>query len=684
MADLLLELFSEEMPARMQVRSVEQLQELTVAALKAARLEHGTVEVFSTPRRLAIMVRNLPASQPDRTVERKGPKVSAPEQAIQGFCASVGMSKDKLTVETVGKDAIYFAVSEEKGMNTAVALKSLLEQVISSIHWQKSMRWSNFDAQWVRPLRSILCVFDNAIIPLQWHHITASNLTKGHRFMSGDDIKITHPSEYETRLQQAYVIANRSVRKAQIAEQMLALAKAKHLHVKEDEGLLEEVTGLVEYPVAVMGSIDAKYLNLPPEVLVLEMRHHQKYFALTQKDGTIAPYFITIANIKSSDDGAQIRAGNERVLRARLDDGVFYYDQDTRKTLDVWAEKLSDIIFHKQLGTIADKVERIKPLAAFLAVFVPHANITHVLRAAALCKADLGAGMVGEFPELQGIMGQYYAKAQGEPPAVSKAIAEHYMPVGAQDSVPNAPEAIALSLADKLDSLVSLFSAGEVPTGSKDPFALRRAALGIIRIIREHSLRIHLNAAISKATQPLKGNQDILQQQIFAFIIERLKVSMKTEHIRHDVIDAVISNGDDDVMRIIHRAEALQAFLDTADGANMMTAIKRAYNILRKEEEKDAITYDADMRQTLLSADAEIALYDALCITKTPFEKHIKKEEYRDAMHTISRIREPLDAFFTEVMVNVDDASLRENRLHLLAMLRELCQTIADFNLIEG
>ncbi len=684
MADLLFELFSEEMPARMQAKAIAQLETLMTEALKEARLEHGKVQPYSTPRRLALWVKDLPNAQPDRIVERKGPKVGAPPKAVEGFCTSAGVKKDDLEVRTVGKDEVYFAVKQEKGQSTKDALIPLLEDVINNMHWQKSMRWSDFDAQWVRPLRRILCIIDSDVVPVQWHHITASNVTEGHRFMSDGEITIHSPEQYEAILKDHHVVACRQVRKEQIAQQLLDVTSEKNLHIKNDEGLLEEVTGLVEHPRAIMGSIDGKYLELPPEVLVLEMRHHQKYFATTFKDGRIAPNFVTIANIDAPDQGKKIRAGNERVLRARLDDGVFYYEQDTKKKLDRWADKLDAIIFHKKLGSVADKVERIEPLAGFLAVFVPHANITHVIRAAKLCKADLGTGMVGEFPELQGIMGRYYAKAQGEDKAVATAIAEHYMPVGANDAVPDAPEAIALSLADKLDSLVTLFSVGEAPTGSKDPFALRRAALGIIRIIREHRLRIRLHAALNKATQPLKGKQDELEKQVFDFIIERLKVALRADNIRHDVIDAVIANGDDDIMRIIQRAVALQAFLDSDDGANIMIATKRAYNILRKEEEKDDETYEGNVRKSLLKEEAEKALHEALCITKSPYEKHIKKEEYMDAMQTMSRIRTPLDHFFDTVMVNDDDPAIRENRLNLLAMLRNLCQETADFTALEG
>ena len=684
MADLLFELFSEEMPARMQVRAIEQCETLLKDALEKARLSHGTICAYSTPRRLALWVKDLPDTQPDQTVEKKGPKTTAPPKAIEGFCTSVGMKKEELEIRKVGKDDVYFSIKEEKGQASKEALKPLLEQLIDAVHWQKSMKWSDFDASWVRPLRSILCLLDNEVIPVKWHHLTASNVTQGHRFMSDGDIVIDVPKHYETILKDHDVIACRQVRKEHIAQQLLDVTGEKNVHVKNDEALLEEVTGLVEYPYAILGSIDAKYLNLPPEVLVLEMRHHQKYFAVTQKNGNIAPYFITIANIKAEDEGKHICAGNERVLRARLDDGVFYYEQDTKKTLDIWCEKLADIIFHKKLGNMADRVQRIEPLAGFLAVFVPHAHITHVIRAAQLCKADLGTGMVGEFPELQGIMGQYYATAQGEDSAVATAIAQHYMPVGAHDAVPEAPEAIALSLADKLDSLVTLFSVGEAPTGSKDPYALRRAALGIIRIIREHRLRIHLHAAINKALQPIKQKSDTLEEQVFHFIIDRLKVALKAEHIRHDVIDAIIANGDDDIIRIIQRAQALQAFLNTDDGINIMAASKRAYNILRKEEEKDALHYEGSVRKSLLKEAVEHSLYDMLCVAKAPYDKHVKKEEYTDAMHTISCIRKPLDQFFDEVMVNDEDPAIRENRLNILAKLRNLCQTMADFTMLEG
>lgn len=685
MADLLLELLSEEIPARMQLAAIEQLKTKLLAGLKDARLEHGDVAVFSTPRRLAIRVAGLPEKQPDMSVERKGPKVNAPEKAIEGFCKSVGLSKDALEVRTVGKDDVYFAASEQQGLSTLYALPEIIQPIITGFHWLKSMRWSDYNGHWVRPLRSIMCLLDEQIVTVAWEHIRAGNITQGHRFMADGEVMIERPYEYEDTLGIHHVMANREARKALILEQSEKLAASEGLRLKQDHGLLEEVTGLVEHPVAVMGEFDADYLNLPPEVLVLEMRYHQKYFALENADRSLANRFITIANIAAVDGGASIRKGNERVLRARLDDGVFYWDQDRKKTLDAWADGLQSMIFHKALGSVADKVGRIVPLATFLAVFVPHSNLTHVERAATLCKADLTTGMVGEFPELQGVMGRYYAVAQGEEQDVADAIRDHYKPAGASDDVPEQAAAIAVALADKLDSLVSLFAVGEAPTGSKDPFALRRAALGIIRIIREHELRIPLAGAIKKALGTVKADvKDGIESEVLRFFMDRLKVALKDDALRHDVIDAVCADGDDDIVRLVARVKALQSFLASDDGVNIMAASKRASNILRKEEKQDAQVYDGHYKRGQCVQDEEQELADALQAAKPLVDKALKHEAYEEAMEAIAALRTPLDAFFDNVTVNADEAGLRENRLHILASVRAMLQRIADFSVLEG
>ncbi len=687
MPALLLELHCEEIPARMQRTAMEQLVAGITGGLQEARLEGGEVRSYVTPRRLALTIDAVPDVQPDLTVERKGPKTSAPEKAIEGFCKSVGLSREALEVRSIGKDDVYFAVTEQKGKPAIEALKEVIEPVLQGFHWPKSMRWGEHSRAWVRPLRSIACLLGNQVVPLQWEHLQASNTTFGHRFMAEGAITLATPEDYTASLEQAHVRADADARRALILKQAKALAEKERLTLKEDTGLLDEVTGLVEWPVALMGQFDAAYLRLPPEVLVLEMRHHQKYFALLDAQGTVTNRFITIANIEAPDGGEQIIAGNECVLKARLEDGAFYYEQDRKKPLEDWAEGLASMVFHKRLGTMQEKVERISPLAQSLAVFIPHANLTQVSRAADLCKADLVTGMVGEFPELQGVMGRYYALDQGEPNEVADAIRDHYKPAGRDDEVPQGAVAMALSLADKLDSLCGLFAAGEAPTGSKDPFALRRAALGVLRILRTHQLRIPLSLILPKASAPFKALQssEETQVQIAAFLRDRLAVMLREEGMRHDVIDAVFADAeDDDTVRLVARVTALQAFLEGDEGAHVMAACKRASNILRKEEQKDKCTYDGDYDDDALQQTEETLLVKTLSVITPKVNDALEKEDYAEAMQHLAALRSPLDAFFEQVTVNAEAAEIRANRLQILAALRSLLRRVADFSQVEG
>jgi glycyl-tRNA synthetase beta chain len=537
------------------------------------------------------------------------------------------------------------------------------------------MRWGSGDTAWVRPLHSILCIFDGKIVPVSFAGVTAGNVTYGHRFLSPGAITVTNPAEYEAALLKAKVIADREKRKATILEQAEKAAAAQNLTLKKDDGLLEEVTGLVEWPVVLVGTIDAKYMDLPREVLVSEMRAHQKYFALENKDGSLSDKFLITANMETKDAGHAIIAGNERVLRARLADGRFFWDQDRKKTLDEWAQGLKSVTFHAKLGSIADKVERIQALALLLTDYVPNADKKLVERAAKLCKADLVTGMVGEFPELQGVMGRYYALHQKENAAVADAIRDHYKPQGPNDSVPTNPVSICVALADKLDTLVSMFAIGEKPTGSKDPFALRRAALGIIRIILESNIRLPLSAII-----PAQGGDDIL-----TFFADRLKVQLKDSGIRHDLISAVFAQGEDDLVRIVARAKALQDFLSTDDGANLLTAYKRAVNIVGIEEKKDKTAYAAgDLKTSALKEKEEIDLAQMLAQQAAHIEKLRGSEQFVDAMKLLAELRQQVDRFFDKIMVNCDDKELRANRLRLLSRIRGSMDSIANFALIEG
>jgi len=695
--------------------------------------EGTTIEIstFVTPRRLAVIVKDLPLTQPDTYIERKGPKVDAPEAAIQGFLKSAGMKLEQLEK----RDGIYFANIYQKGRTTAEVLKEMIEEMLSDFPWPKSMRWGSGDVTWVRPLHSILCIFDGKIIPVQFGNVKAGNITYGHRFLSPGAITVNNSADYESALEKACVIANREKRKSFILEQAQKTASTKGLAIKPDDGLLEEVTGLVEWPVVLMGSIDAKFMDLPSEVLVSEMRTHQKYFALLDKTGVLSPQFLVVANMKTSDGGKAIVAGNERVLRARLSDGRFFWDQDRKKSLDDWAEGLKSVTFHAKLGSIADKVERIKALSFVIlskaknldpsATLQDDGFTAFVTRAAALCKADLVTGMVGEFPELQGVMGWYYATAQKEAPEVADAIRDHYLPLGPSSPVPTAPVSICIALADKLDTLIFMFAIGEKPTGSKDPFALRRAALGSIRLILENSLRLPLkplltslplqDIALRKAHDKLvqkteaklhepahkvgryvtineSAYEDIVDavapnftNDLLAFFHDRLKVQLKDSGIRHDVINAVVADGDDDLVRIVARAKALQDFLGTDDGTNLLTAYKRAANILAIEEKKDKTRYEGTVDTSALIEKEEIALTNALFLQFGSLAEGMKREAFTEVMKTLSNLRTLVDGFFEKTLVNVkDNEKLRINRLRLLAKIRDIMDSIANFSLIEG
>lgn len=725
-ADLLLELFSEEIPARMQEKAAAHLRESLVDALRKAGFDDGRTsfqpKAYVTPRRLAVSLAGLPIASESTETELRGPKVGAPEAALKGFLKKTGLSKDRL----IERDGVYFAVMRKEGQQTADMLKTIIEDILASFPWPKSMRWGNGEQSWVRPLHYILCIFDEKIVPVEFAGIKAGNSTHGHRFLSPDELKINSPTEYEPELKKAFVIADRDARKAEILKQAQAAAKAAGLVLKQDEALLEEVTGLVEYPTVLVGSIDKQFMDLPGEVLVSEMRAHQKYFALEKQDGSLADTFLITSNMVTTDDGRAIIAGNERVLRARLADGRFFWDQDRKKPLSEWAQGLKTITYHAEIGSIADKVESITRRALQLAKMVePNLRPEDVERAARLCKADLVTGMVGEFPELQGIMGRYYALQQKEKAAVSDAIRDHYLPLGPHTDVPTAPLSICIALADKLDTLIAMFAIGEKPTGSKDPFALRRAALGVIRILLDNTLRLSLKdvlvappagqIALHKAHKkleakteaslhgPLKAHkvgkyltinessaEDIetlipadLTQQLFDFFIDRLKVQLKDSGIRHDVIHAVVDNGDDDLVRIVKRARAVQDFLATEDGINLLIAYKRAANIRNAGTPAAASTLP-DFDRDILVEKEEKHLASLLEMHQETLTAMLKKEEFASAMTLLATFRKPVDVFFEEIMVNCEDETLRAARLGLLAKVQDRMDSIANFALIEG
>ncbi len=714
MPDFLLELFSEEIPARMQQDAIAHLQNSLRKNLNISESEG-----FVTPRRLAVIIKNLPDTQSDITAELKGPKIDAPEAALNGF-----LKKNNLSIEQLEKrDGVYFATTFQKGKPTAEILKTIIEEILEKFPWPKSMRWGSGSSTWVRPLHSILCIFGGKIVPVEFAGIKAGNITYGHRFLAPQAITINKPEEYENALTKAFVIADRDKRKTLIESQIESIAKHESLITKPDLALLEEVVGLVEYPQVLVGKIDDKFMDLPPEVLTMVMRSHQKYFALQNQDGILSSNFLITSNMTTDDKGKAIIAGNERVLRARFADGRFFWDTDRKKPLSEWAEGLETVTYHAKLGTVADKVKRIGKLALALADYIPNTDKKLVERTAALCKADLVTGMVGEFAELQGIMGRYYATAQKEPQQVADAIRDHYKPQGAGDNVPTAPVSICVALADKLDTLISMFAIGEKPTGSKDPFALRRAALGVIRILLENNIRLPLKPIFScpplaavathkaheklvkkteeKLHEPHKigkylsvsetayedipeGAADKLSASLLEFFHDRLKVQLKDSGVRHDVIDAVIA-GDDDLVRIVTRAKAVQEFITTDDGANLLAAYKRAVNILNIEEKKDSHKYSGqELSESALTEDAEKSLVASLN-SVAQIAELLEKEQYKQAMTMLATLRTPVDLFFEKIMVNVkDNELLRSNRLRLLDRIRVLIDGIADFSKIEG
>ncbi|MGI9417454.1 MAG: glycine--tRNA ligase subunit beta [Geminicoccaceae bacterium] len=687
MAEFLLELLSEEIPARMQVRAKEDLGSLVCKALDEAGLIYGNVETSATPRRLVLTIADLAAQQPDVDVERKGPRVGAPDKAIEGFKRSLGAESYELTEEEDKKGAFYVARFKKVGRPTADVFAEIVPQILKDFPWPKSMRWSDHDVRWVRPLHGILCLLDGAAIPLTFGPVTSGSTSRGHRFHAPEPFEVESVEHYKKELARRYVVLDRDQRRDGIKGQAELIAKQHGLRLRDDPGLLDEVTGLVEWPVAVCGSIDKAFMELPSEVLVTSMRAHQKYLALEDSAGNLAPRFVAIANLEAKDGGEAIVAGNERVLRARLWDAKFFWDQDGRRPLGELVPKLGDIVFHAKLGSVGEKVDRIETLAGWLAERIDGADISDAKRAARLAKADLVSGMVGEFPELQGLMGRYYAEKHGESDAVAVAIGDHYAPQGPNDACPSAPASTALALADKLDTLAGFFAIDEKPTGSKDPFALRRAALGVIRLILENGIRLPLKVAFSQALTG-HGIQSTVEKESFidgllTFFGDRLKVHLKASGVRHDLISAVFATGDDDLVRVLARVDALSTFLASDDGANLLAGYRRASNIVRIEEKKDGTQLDGNVDDALLAATEERMLYDGLTAATFRIDRAVKQENFKDAMTALAHVRQPIDSFFESVIVNAEDVDIRKNRLNLLSNIHRSIASIADFSLIE-
>ena len=691
--ELLLELLCEEIPARMQQGAIADLTGLLREKLTAAEIPATRVRGYVTSRRLAVIGEGIPEVQPDRTEERRGPRVGAPQPAIDGFLRSTGLASiGQCGIRDTGRGEFYFAVLHHPGRPAAQVLPEIIRAAMAELPWPKSMRYPASSLRWVRPLTSVLCLFDGEVLSLPLDRIPVGRTTRGHRFLSPGEICVGSAGEYLDRLSKARVVVDHDLRKETIRVELERRAAAEGLTVRPDAALLDEVTGLVEFPIVLMGGIESSFQTLPPEVLATAMRTHQKYFACLAPDGTLAPHFLFVANNLAVDGGATIVGGNERVLRARLADARFFWDQDRRVPLESRVEALADRVFHARLGSLHDKVARMERVAELLAEHVPGADRERSQRAMRLAKADLSTGMVGEFPELQGVMGRYYALHDGEDPRVAEAIADHYKPLGPNDGCPTAPDSVVVALADKIDTLAAFVAIGERPTGSRDPFALRRTALGIIRLILENQLRLSLGDIFRDAASHLDQslvNRSTTPGDSLAFIAGRLEIHMRAHGVRHDLINAVyrvLVDGlpEDDLVRLLARVAALRTFLASEDGENLLTAFRRASNIVAIEEHRDGRRYDGDIDPSLLRQPEERVLADRLAEVSHRAGTLVEREEFEKAMIELARLRRPVDDFFDKATVNCEEPALRQNRLRLLSQIRATLNRVADFSQIEG
>jgi glycyl-tRNA synthetase beta chain len=690
MPDLLLELFSEEIPARMQAKAADDLRRMVTDKLVAEGLVYEGAKAFATPRRLALTVHGIPARQPDLKDERKGPKIGAPDAAVQGFLKAAGLkSLDEAKIQKDPKKGdFYVALIEKPGRPAIDVLANILPVIVRTFPWPKQMRWGERSARpgaltWVRPLHSIIATFgpeteEPEIVRFDVDGIAAGQTTRGHRFMAPGEISVRRFEDYEAKLQVAKVVLDPARRKDIILADAKELAFAQGFELVEDQVLLDEVSGLVEWPVVLMGAFDESFLSIPGEVIRATIRNNQKCFVVNDpKTGKLANRFILVANIEASDGGKAIVAGNERVIRARLSDAKFFYETDLKTKLEDRLPKFAQIVFHEKLGTQAERIARIERLAAEIAPLVG-ADVEKARRAAKLAKADLLTEVVGEFPEVQGLMGKYYALAQGEDASVAAAIEEHYKPQGPNDRVPTDPVSITVALADKIDILTGFWAIDEKPTGSKDPFALRRAALGVIRLVADNGIRMPLLSIFGKAAKSHDKND------LLAFFADRLKVQLREQGARHDLVDAVFAlGGQDDLLLVVRRVEALGKFLESDDGKNLLAGTKRASNILAIEEKKDKRTFDGVPDASLYKLDEEKALAKAIDQVKADAGAAVASEDFAAAMAAMAKLRPAVDAFFDKVKVNDDDPKVRENRLKLLNEIRSATRAVADFSRIQ-
>jgi len=750
MPDLLIELFSEEIPARMQAKAAADLQKLVTDGLVDAGLTYAGAGAFCTPRRLALSIEGLSAESPDTREERKGPKVSAPDGAIDGFCRGAGVSRDALEARDTGKGEVYFAVIQKPGRKAADIIAEVLEGAIRNFPWPKSMRWGTGSLKWVRPLHSIVCILTDEggteVVAMSVDGIAAGNTTRGHRFMAPVEFSVTSFDDYEAKLKRAKVILRSDQRADMIWSEASNQAFAAGLELVDDKGLLAEVAGLVEWPVVLMGTIADDFLSLPPEVLTASMKEHQKFFSVREKSGQIVR-FVTVANRETADRGKTILAGNQKVLFARLSDAKFFWENDLRVAKaggQAWLAALGNVTFHNKLGTVAELVDRMAALSREIAPLVG-ADPDEAAAAARFAKADLSSEMVYEFPDLQGLMGRYYAAEAGLSDAVALAAQEHYSPLGPSDDVPSAPVSVAVALAEKIDKLTGFWAIDEKPTGSKDPFALRRAALGVIRLVLENGLTLKLrwyltnqimeqmraaarvisslsdveridaelrlikqwniapevadqlfidldNAALEVEVAVSTVLPDVftsrgvsISTDLLSFLHDRLKVYLKDEGVSHDVIDASLAMpGNDDLLLLVNRAKALAAFLKTDDGVNLIQGFKRANNILSQAEDKDGVEYSFGAEAKFADADEEKALFTALDAADAKIAPAMAAEDFGAAMSAMADLRAPIDAFFNTVQINADSALLRRNRLNLLHRIRTICLSVADLRKLEG
>ena len=692
MADLLIEIICEEIPARMQARAAADLERLITGKLGEAGLKHGAARHFVAPRHLALYVEGLAERQEDLSEERRGPRADAPEQAIAGFLKSTGLSREQLTEEDTPKGRFLFARIEKSGAATADLLPGMVTSVLADFPWPKSQRWGATRFRWVRPLHRVNVLLGGAPLAgeldLGGASLAFTAASRGHYFEHADDIDlagVASADDYVERLRAGHVMVDRDERRATLLEGASALAEAAGTSLRANEGLVDEVCGLVEWPSPLFGSIEERFMALPGEVLEASIRAHQKYLVTEDADGALQPGFVIVGNrLADTERDAVILAGNQRVLRARLADAEFFWQEDTKTPLEEMLPRLSDIAFYEGLGSVHDKAMRLEALAAAIGGHVEGCDAATATRAARLAKADLVSGMVGEFPELQGIMGGHYIRAAE--PAVADAVAAHYRPQGPADSLPGSAEGCVVSLADKIDSLVGFFGVGAKPTGSKDPFALRRAALGIIRIIRERRIRMPLGTILSAAAKA--HGFDAVDPDLLAFIRERLRVTLRDDGLAHDVVAAALGDdgaeGDDDILALADRAAALSEFLSGDDGTGLLAGWRRAASILNAEESKAKQAFSPETDPRLFTEDSEIALHGALAALPEPAVGAQDRETLLAAMQSLGGLRGPIDGFFDRVVVNDDDAAVRQNRLGLLAMVRHSMQRVADFSKLEG